>query len=270
VIRILFLGEIVGIPTVKELRKNLKKIITDNNIDLVIANADGASDGYGLLADTAYQIHSSGVDIITSGDFIFNKKDIKDFLAKANFILRAYNLPKDSAGRGYLIYNAKNDSKIAVVNLLGRTNFNKIFPNDPFALIDIVLEKLHDITPNIIVDFHGGTTSEIQAMQWHLAGDVSLVAGSHLRVLTTDNRIIKEKTAVITGLGFCGGLNSIGGLSPETEIKKIKSGQFAYSKIANENIIFQGILTEIDETNGKSLSINLFQHKISNIPANYC
>jgi metallophosphoesterase (TIGR00282 family) len=230
---------------------------------MVIANADGASDGYGLLADTAYQIHTSGVDVITSGDFIFNKKDIKEFLSKANFILRAFNLPKDSAGRGYLVYNLSNDVKIAVVNILGRTNFNKIFPNDPFSLIDIVLEKLKEITPNVIVDFHGGTTSEIQAMQWHLAGRVSLMVGSHLRVMTTDNRIINDKTAVITSLGFCGGQNSIGGLAPETEIKKIKSGQFAYSKIANENIVLQGIMTEIDEKTGIASSINLYNEKIS-------
>jgi 2',3'-cyclic-nucleotide 2'-phosphodiesterase len=262
-LRILVLGEIIGIPTVREIKKSLKKIVTDNQIDFVIANADGASDGYGLLSDTAYQIHNAGVNVITSGDFIFNKKDMKEFLGKSNFILRPFNLPKDSSGRGFLITKVKEDSSIAVVNILGRTNFNKIFANDPFFSIDKAIEKIKEITNNIIIDFHGGTTSEIQAMHWYLNGKVSAVVGTHQRILTTDNRILDGGTAVVTGTGYCGGSFSISGLSPETEIKKIKSGQFTYSKIVTEEICVQGLIIELDENTGKSISINLFNQKIT-------
>jgi metallophosphoesterase (TIGR00282 family) len=262
-IKVLFLGEIIGIPTVKELKKSLKNIIAENGIDLCIANADGASDGYGLLSDTAYQIHGAGVNVITSGDYIFNKKDIKEFLGKSSFTLRPFNLPKESSGRGYLITKVKNDVPVAVVNILGRTNFNKIFANDPFYGIDKVLEKIKEVTNNIIVDFHGGTTSEIQAMYWYLNGKVSFVAGTHQRILTTDNRILDGGTAAITGTGYCGGFYSVSGLSPETEIRKIKTGQFTYSKIVNEDICFQGVIVGIDETTGKAQSIDLFINKIS-------
>ena len=152
----------------------------------------------------------------------------------------------------------QNGTQLAIISLLGRTNFNKIFPNDPFFTVDKLLEKVKEVTNNIVVDFHGGTTSEIQSMQWYLAGKVSFVAGTHLRVLTSDNRIIEDGTAVITGTGFCGGHYSVSGLSPETEIKKIKTGQFVYSKVSDEKITIQGTIVEIDETTGKATSIELF------------
>jgi 2',3'-cyclic-nucleotide 2'-phosphodiesterase len=263
-IKILFLGEVIGIPTVKELRRTLKKLVAEYEADFVIANADGASDGYGLLSDTAYQLHNAGVNVLTSGDFIFNKKDIKEFLSKSNFILRPFNLPKDTAGRGYLYTKVKDDVTIGVINILGRTNFNKIFASDPFHNIDKLLDKIKEYTNLIIVDFHGGTTSEIQAMFWYLNGKVSFVAGTHQKVLTADARIIDGGTAVITGSGYCGAYMSVSGLSPETEIKKIKTGQFTYSKIAIDDFCIQGSIVELDEKTGKAISINLLNKKILN------
>ena len=261
-IKVLFLGEIIGIPTVKLLKKNLKKIKEELGINFVIANADGASDGYGILNDTAYQIKNSGVDIITTGDFIFNKKDIKDTLTKSSFLLRPYNLPTKSAGRGIFLYKLSENISIGVVNILGRINFNKIFASDPYSSVDNAIEKLKDQTNIIIVDYHGGATSEIQSMYWYLSGRVSAVLGTHLRVLTSDNRVIKD-TAVITGTGFCGGNPGINGMSCETEIKKIKTGQFVYSKIISENVILQGVTIDIDEVSGKATSIDLFEKKIN-------
>ena len=262
-IKILFLGEIVGIPTVKEIRKNLKDIKTENNIDFIIANADGASDGYGLLSDTVFQLHNAGIDVLTSGDLIFNKKDIKETLAKVGFLLRPYNLPSTVVGKWYSIYKIKENISIGVINILGRINFNKIFANDPFYSVDKAISKIKESTNLIVVDFHGGTTSEIQCMHWYLAGKASLIIGTNLKVLTADNRIIQEYSGVITGAGFCGGKLSVFGLSPETEIKKIRSGQFLYSKMVNENIQLQGIIAEIDENSGRAVSINLFQKDLS-------
>jgi len=261
-LKVLILGEIIGLPTVKEIRRNIKKVLEDEKIDFTIGNVDGASDGYGILADTAYHLHASGIDILTGGDYIFNKKDIKDFLGKFPRILRPYNLPKETVGRGFMVTQMENGKKIGVMNLLGRTNFQKIFANDPFYVIDSAIEKIKESTNIIVVDFHGGMTSEVQAMQWYLKGKVSLVVGSHLRVLTTDNRIIGDHTGVITGIGYCGGYYSVGGLSAETEIKKIRSGQFIYSKVSTDNIVLQGIIAEIDEESGKTMSINLFEKKL--------
>lgn len=261
-IKVLVLGEIIGIPTVKVMKKSIGKFIEKRGINFTLANGDGASDGYGLLSDTAYQIYNSGVNVITGGDCIFNKKDAVSLLEKSSFILRPFNLPKSSAGRGYLIWKKDDNFSIGVVSLLGRANFNKIFANDPFLAADYVVEKLKETTNVVIVDFHGGTTSEIQAMHWHLAGKASLVVGTQHRTLTSDNRIINDHTAVITGTGYCGGYNSICGLKAEIEIKKLKTGQFSYSKIEKDDVIIQGVIAEIDETTGKAHSIELVNEKL--------
>ena len=254
-IKVLFLGEIVGIPTINLIKKSLKELISRNNIDLTIANGDGASDGYGILKNSAYQLNKSGIDIITSGDYVYNKKDAKEMLS-LNFFLKPYNLPQFFGGSGYSIFRVK-DVEVGIINILGRIHFNKIFASCPFYSVNKAIEKLKEKTKIIIVDFHGGATSEVQAMHWHLAGRASLVAGSHLRVLTTDNRIIGNKTAVITGAGFCGAKHSVGGLEPYIEINKFRTGQYFYSKISKENILFQGVIAEIDEQSGDAKKIEV-------------
>ena len=261
-LRILFLGEIIGIPTVKEIEKKLNEIIEENKIDFTIANGDGASNGYGILKKSAYALYNGGINAVTCGDYVFNKKDAIELL-KAPFLLRPYNLTNSLGGKGSSLFKINENIKIGIINLLGRANFNKILSTDPFFSVNKAIEKLNEETNIIIVDFHGGTTSEIQAMQWHLAGRVSLVVGSHLRVLTADNRIIKDKTAVVTGIGYCGGYWSIHGLLPEIEINKIKNGQFEYSKVVKDFICLQGVLVEIDEESGNAKSIELFKEKIS-------
>lgn len=255
--RILFLGEVVGIPTIKFIQKRLKEIREKFAVDLVVSNADGASDGYGILKNSAYQLHKAGVDIVTCGDFVFNKKDVKELL-RMPFVLRPYNLPSVMGGKGYTVIDVKG-VKVAVLNLLGRINFFKVFPTDPFHSVDKIIEKLDESIKVIILDFHGGTTSEVQAMQWHLAGKVTAVIGSHLKCLTADNRVLLSKTAVITGAGFCGIANSIGGLRADIEINKVKYGQFEYSKIDSEGpFVLQGALLDIDEESGNAVSIDIF------------
>jgi 2',3'-cyclic-nucleotide 2'-phosphodiesterase len=261
-IRVLFLGEVIGLPTSKQIYTSLKKVLKEEKIDFTIANGDGASDGYGILKNTAYQLHNAGINVVTSGDYVFNKKDVKE-LMKAPFFIRPYNLPGSLGGKGYILSDTKESHRIAVINILGRTNFNKIFASDPFYSVSKAIEKIQESVRTIIVDFHGGATSEIQAMHWYLAGRVSLVVGSHLRVLTSDNRIINDRTAVVTGVGFCGGKQSINGLLPEIEINKLRFGQFYYSKVVTETICLQGVIAEVDENTGDALSIELFNRKIS-------
>jgi 2',3'-cyclic-nucleotide 2'-phosphodiesterase len=259
-VKVLFLGEIVGIPTINIIKKSLKELIAKYKIDLTIANGDGASDGYGILKNSAFQLNKSGIDIITSGDYVYNKKDARDMLS-LGFFLKPYNLPQYFGGNGYSIIRVK-EVEIGIINILGRIHFNKIFASCPFYSVTKAIEKLKEKTKIIIVDFHGGATSEVQAMHWHLAGKASLVVGSHLRVLTTDNRIIANKTAVITGAGFCGAKQSVGGLEPFIEINKFRTGQYFYSKIGKENIRFQGVIAEIDEASGDAKKIEILNENI--------
>jgi len=261
-IRIMFLGEVVGLSTVKQISKKLNEVIKKHKVDFTIANCDGASDGYGILKSTAYNLHDSGIKVITTGDYIFNKKDAKELL-KLDFVLRPFNIPNALGGQGYSIFKINEKTKIGVISLLGRINFNKIYAMDPFYSVNKTLEKIYDEANIIVVDFHGGATSEIQAMHWYLAGKVSLVVGSHLRVLTSDNKIINNKTAVISGIGFCGGYWSIGGLYPEIEINKIKYGQFKYSKVEDTLIYLQGVLVDVEEETGEAKKIELLNERIS-------
>ena len=253
--KVLFLGEVVGIPIVRALKKKIRMIKSYYEAYFIFCNADGASDGYGVLAETASELLNSGFDCLTSGDLIYNKRNIKDFIGY-NALLRPYNLPPSSPGRGYKIFTLSSGKKLAIVSLLGRNNFNKIFAGDPYHIEETLLSHLaKDNISLIVIDFHGGTTSEIQSLQWLLAGKVSAVLGTHARVLTADSRILNSHTAVITGLGICGSSYSIAGFAPDVEILKIKSGRFSYSKIDKDNIVIQGVLLDIDETMGKAKSI---------------
>lgn len=253
--KVLFLGEVVGIPVVRALKKKVKLIKSYYQADFIFCNADGASDGYGILAETASELLSAGFDCLTSGDLIYNKRNIKDFIGYSA-LLRPYNLPPTSPGRGYKIFNLPSGKKLAVISLLGRNNFNKIFASDPYYIEETLLNHLmKDNVNSIIIDFHGGTTSELQSLQWLLAGKVSAVLGTHARVLTADSRILNNHTAIITGLGICGSPYSIAGFTPDVEILKIKSGRFSYSKIEKENLVIQGVLLDIDEVSGTAKSI---------------
>lgn len=261
--KVLFLGEVVGIPIVRALKKKVKLIKSYYQADFIFCNANGASDGYGILAETAAELLSSGFDCLTGGDLIYNKRNIKDFIGY-NALLRPYNLPPSSPGRGYKIFTLPSGKKSAVVSLLGRNNFNKIFAGDPYHIEETLLNHLaKDNINSVIIDFHGGTTSEIQSLQWLLAGKVSAVLGSHARVLTADSRILNSHTAVITGLGICGSPYSIAGFAPDVEISKIKSGRFSYSKIDKDNIAIQGVLLTINENTGKAESIETINRALS-------
>lgn len=253
-IKVVVLGEIVGLPVVKALRKKAQSIKEFYDADLMIGNADGASDGYGILAETVLELMDMGFDYLTSGDLVFNKRNVKDALYGAN-IIRPYNLPLGTPGKGYTIHTLANGNKIAIMSLLGRNGFTKIFATDPYIVDDMITNKILKITPNVIVDFHGGTTSEIQSIHWLLSGISSVVVGTHPRVLTADARIIEEHTAVITGNGCCAGKFSIGGLSADVEALKIKSGRFAYSKIDKEEVMIQGVCITIDDNTGKAMNI---------------
>lgn len=261
-IKILFLGEIIGLPTLKKIKKNLKPILSELKIDFTIANCDGASDGYGVLKSTAIQLLKAGINVLTSGDFIYNKKDIKEFLNHSYNVLRPYNLPLHSPGKGYTVFQLNDEVKIGVLNILGRSNFHKVFAENPFYYVDKAIQSINKKTDIIIVDFHGGTTSEIQAMHWYLAKKVSAVIGTHLRVLTSDNRIIEDRTGIITGSGYCGAKYSVFGFEPNIEIVKFKTGEFRYSRVESSKITLQGVVLEVDETSGKTLSIDRFEREL--------
>ena len=251
--RVLFLGEIVGKSGVWCVKELLPKVRQEHAIDFVIADGEGATGGFGIGKNHAIYLHKLGVDVITTGECAYYKKDMVEHLAKAPYMLRPANYPQKNPGRGYMVYE-KNGRKIAVVSLLGIAGFRRVHLKNPFSLLPKLLENLAAQTNAIVLDFHAGTTAEKGTMFYIADGKLSAVVGTHTKAITADERVMPGGTAVITDAGRTGSINSVGGLDPEIEIRKLTTLIHEYSKEAWGTLEMQGVVIEIAE-DGKSTSI---------------
>jgi len=252
-LRVLFIGEIVGKCGVFCVKKLLPKLKKEYAIDMVIANADGATGGFGLGKNHAIYLHKLGINVITGGDCIYYKRDMAEYIDSAPYILRAANYPKENPGRGWMIYE-KDGSKIGIISLLGLSGFDRVHLFNPFQLVPQLVERIKRETPMVIIDFHASTTSEKYSMFYYLGGKVSAVIGTHAKVPTADETLFNGTTAVICDVGRTGSLNSVGGLDPEVEVRKFLTQVPEYSKTRCEDMELQGVLFDIDE-NGNATSI---------------
>jgi metallophosphoesterase (TIGR00282 family) len=252
-LRVLFIGEIVGKCGVFCVKKLLPGIRRELDVDVVIANADGATGGFGLGKNHAIYLHKLGVNIITAGDCIYYKRDMAEYIQNAPYILRAANYPKENPGRGWMIYE-KDGSKLAVISLLGLAGFSRIHLFNPFQLVTHLVEKIKKETDTIIIDFHASTTSEKYSMFYYMGGKVSAIIGTHAKVLTADEAIFNDTTAVICDAGRTGSNHSVGGLDPEVEVRKYLTQVPEYSKTRCLELELQGVMMEFDEK-GRATSI---------------
>jgi len=264
VFRVLFLGEIVGkggVFCVKSLLSEFKK---EREIDFVIANGEGATGGYGIGKNHAVYLHKLGIDVITSGECIFYKKDMVSFIQGAPYILRPANYPQGIPGRGWWIYTHEK-RKIAVINMLGQSGFNRTHLSNPFNFLPDLVTRVRRDTNTIIVDFHAATTAEKYNM-FHLAdGSVSAVIGTHTKALTGDEQILPGGTGILCDAGRTGSADSVGGLDPEIEINKYLYKIPERSRDAWKDLEMQGVLLDIGE-NGKTESIELVREKCLEVP----
>jgi len=251
--KILFIGEIVGKSGVFCVKKLLPKLRKEWGIDFIIANGEGATGGYGIGKNHAIYLRKLGIDVITSGECIYYKKDMVSYIDNASFILRPANYPFGNPGKGWHIFTRDN-FKIGVINMLGQAGFKRVHLANPFLLLPEIVKKISALTNIIIVDFHASTTAEKYGMFYHMDGKVSAVIGSHTKVLTADERIMPNGTAMITDTGRTGSINSVGGLDPEIEIRKRLTKIHEYSDTYWEKLELQGVILEIDES-GRALSI---------------
>ncbi len=253
--RILYIGEIVGSPGVFCVKTKLAELKEEKSIDFVIACGDGATGGFGIGKNHSIYLHKLGVDAITSGECIYYKKDMVTHIVKASYILRAANYPFGNPGRGWNVFSVK-DQSIGVVNLLGQSGFNRVHLNNPFLMIENILEKMSAETQTIIVDFHASTTAEKYTMFYHLDGKVAAVLGSHTKVLSADARVLPGGTAIIAGTGRTGSRYSVGGLDPEIEIRKFLTQIHEQSRVTWKDLELQGIVVETNDY-GKAVSIEV-------------
>ena len=256
--KLLVLGDVMGVSGRDALRNKLPKIIIENKIDFVIVNGENAADdGRGITQSIAEDLFSIGVDVITSGNHIWDKKETADYIDRENRLLRPANLPEGSPGKGYEIYLLKNQKhKIGVINLMGNVFMRKT--DDVFRVAKDISKKLvlkKDID-FLVVDFHGEITSEKMAMGHFFDGISTCVVGTHTHVPTADTRILEKGTAYQTDIGMCGDYNSVIGMNKENSLKKfLKDKKATHHFPAEGEASLSGIIIEADHETGLAKKI---------------
>ena len=255
--RILLLGDVCGPAGMKVIKTKLKEIIKEKKIDFTIVNGENAAEnGKGITKKNFKDLIDSGVDVITSGNHIWDQKEILDIIDKEKKLIRPANLLEGQPGNGYGIYEIKN-KKIAVVNLIGNIFMKK--SQDLFSFTEKIIKKikLKKEADFIIIDIHGEITSEKMALGHFLDGKVTTVVGTHTHVPTSDTKILKKGTAYQTDLGMCGDYDSVIGMNKENSIKKFKKDPSAESHYpANGQASISGVIVEADDQTGLANNIN--------------
>ena len=251
--KLLILGDVMGASGRDVLKNKLPKIIKENNINFVIVNGENAADdGRGITRSIAEEFFLNGVDVITSGNHIWDKRETTDYIDKENRLLRPANFAEGSPGKGYEIYISKNKKyKIGVINLMGNVFMRKtedVFQTAKNISKKLVLKKDVDF---LVVDFHGEITSEKMAMGHFFDGLSTCVVGTHTHVPTADTRILEKGTAYQTDIGMCGDYNSVIGMNKENSIKKFLKDKDAIKHFPAEGEgTLSGIIVETNLETG--------------------
>lgn len=257
--RILFIGDVVGRAGRRAVREVLPLLKREEEIDFVVANGENAAGGIGITPEKAEELLSMGVDVITSGNHIWKKREILPYLDRHPRILRPANYPPGAPGRGSGVYTARDGTRVAVLNLEGRVFMRPL--ESPFRVSEQQIEILKGQTPIVIVDFHAEATSEKMAMGWFLDGEVTAVIGTHTHVQTSDERILPGGTAYITDAGMTGPVNSVIGMKKEIAIQGFLTQLPNRFEVATGEVELQGVILEVEETTGRALEIRRIKRK---------
>ena len=242
--KILMVGDIVGENGLDKLKQILLKLKEEANIDFVVVNGENAAGGMGLTFKTWNELLKLPIDCVTMGNHTWAKKDIFDFINNP-IIIRPANYSEGVPGHGYGIYECKG-KKIAVIDLIGRTDMG-ILSENPFLVVDKIINKISDKVDIIIVDFHAEATAEKIAMKYHLDGRVNFVFGTHTYVQTADEEVTEKGTAYITDLGMTGPKNSVIGMDTEASLKRFITSLPERYKLANGDCILCGAIIDIND-----------------------
>jgi len=234
------------------LSRNLRQIVSDNSIHLTIANGENAAGGFGISPQLAEEIFGYGVDVITSGNHIWDKKEIYDYFPRTPRLLRPANYPDTSPGEGLVVVTARNGVECAVINLQGRAHMAAL--DCPFRKADQLLAQIPN-TRVRFVDFHAEATSEKVTMGWHLDGRVSAVIGTHTHVPTADTRILPNGTAYQTDAGMTGPYHGVIGVDKDLILYKFLTQMPVKMEAARHGAELHGVIVEVDEATGKAASI---------------
>lgn len=246
--KILVIGDAIGKPGREAVSSIVPDLRKEHEINLVIANGENAAGGIGLTQATAEELLKSGVDVLTSGNHIWRRKEVLPYLDTNAPVLRPLNYPPETPGRGYIIIDST-----MVVNLLGRTFIGNF--DCPFRAIDKLLESIAPRPKTIIVDFHAEATSEKVAMGWYLDGRVSAVVGTHTHVGTVDTRILPKGTAYVSDVGMTGPMDSVIGANTEAVLESFLTLMPLNLSVGKGDLVFNSVLLDISNINGLATSI---------------
>jgi metallophosphoesterase (TIGR00282 family) len=252
-LNILFIADIVGKPGRRAIAGLLPQLIAEYHLQLCIANGENAAGGFGLTEEVVNELCKSGVEVITSGNHIWDKKEILHVLDQEPRLLRPANYPPQVPGRGSTVFRTAEGVPIGVVNLQGRVFMTAT--DCPFRAADRELKNLHTLTQAIVVDMHAEATSEKVAMGWYLDGRVSAVIGTHTHVQTADEQILPGGTAYITDAGMTGPHDSIIGITKKAVMDRFLTQLPTRFETAKGDVKLNGVVVEIDEDTGKARAI---------------
>ncbi len=259
--RILFIGDIVGRPGRRTVKNILKKIIEEEDLDLVIGNGENAAGGFGLSYETCQELLYAGIDVITLGNHTWDNKDIFNTLERETRVVRPANYPADTPGQGYYLAETTKGDLVGVINLLGQVFLEALA--SPFEVATELIDLIKPQTNIILVDFHGEATSEKMALGYYLDGQVTAVVGTHTHVQTADEQLLPKGTAYITDVGMTGPSNSILGIDPKIVVKKFITKLPVRFEVAKGATQFNGVIIEVDLT-GRATSIKRIQRNMTN------
>ena len=251
--KILFIGDIVGKPGRRAVKVLLPGIVGNYGVDIVIANCENAAGGFGVTRKVVDELYSHEIDILTSGNHIWDKKETSEFIGHYETLLRPANYPAGTPGKGSVIVHNGSGISLGVLNLEGRVFMKPL--DCPFRVAEREISALRDKTDIIIVDMHAEATSEKEALGWFLDGRVSAVVGTHTHVQTADERVLPRGTAYITDAGMTGPCDSVLGIRKEVALERFLTLLPNRYDVAKGDVRLQGAVIDIDDTTGRGISI---------------
>ncbi|MBI3671150.1 MAG: TIGR00282 family metallophosphoesterase [Acidobacteria bacterium] len=246
--RILFIGDIVGSPGRKIVTERLADIVAQQQIDLVIANGENAASGFGITPRLVEEMLAAGIEVVSGGNHMFDRKEILDYFPHQPRLLRPANYPDGTPGSGLYIGTARNGTGYAVLNLQGRVFMPSI--DCPFRTADRELVRIPSEVKVVLVDMHAETTSEKESMGWYLDGRVTAVIGTHTHVATADEQVLPKGTAYITDVGMTGPHDSVIGMDKTAILRRFLDALPARFEVATGDVQMNCVLLDVDESGG--------------------
>jgi len=261
--RILFIGDIVGRPGRQLVKTGLAAMVSRHDVDFVIANAENSAAGFGITRDIGEELLDVGVDVMTSGNHIWDKREALDYIGVEPRLLRPANYPAGAPGNGSYLARTRAGQSVGVVNVMGRVFMLNI--DDPFAVVLREIEALRQRTRVVFVDFHAEATSEKIAMGWHLDGKVTAVVGTHTHVQTADERILPKGTAYLTDVGMTGPHDSIIGVEIEPALNRFLNALPSRFETATANPRLNAVLVDADDRTGLATDIERLSYSLDEL-----